>query len=65
MSTRGLYGFIENEKYIAQYSHSDSYPSYLGSSFYIACKKNDFTEYNMTPQILEDSILFIKDSLFC
>lgn len=61
MSTRGLYGYIEEGKYTGQYNHSDSYPSVLGLDFYEACRDNDFTDF----QIEQDDISFIKDSLFC
>ena len=61
MSTRGLYGFIENRDYTANYNHSDSYPSGLGVEFLTACKNGDFSGFD----IVEDSIDFIKDSLFC
>ena len=61
MSTRGLWGFIENGEYSANYKHSDSYPSGLGLDFWTACKEQDFYGYS----IEEESIEFIKDSLFC
>lgn len=61
MGTRGLYGFIEEEKYRGNYNNYDSYPEGLGSGFYLACSKDDFYEYPIT----EDKIEFIKDSLFC
>lgn len=61
MSTRGLWGFIENGEYSANYKHSDSYPSGLGLEFWKACKEEDFYGYS----IEEESIEFIKDSLFC
>lgn len=61
MSTRGLYGYIEGEKYTAQYNNSDSYPSGLGAEFFTACKNGDFSGYGIN----EDSIDFIKESLFC
>jgi len=61
MSTRGLYGFIEDGQYTANYNHSDSYPSGLGAEFLTACKNNDFSGFD----IVEESINFIHDSLFC
>ena len=61
MSTRGLYGFIENDEYKAEYNHSDSYPSGLGEAFLIACKIKDFSGFGIN----KNSISFIKDSLFC
>lgn len=61
MGTRGLYGFIEEEKYTGNYNNYDSYPEGLGSGFYLACNNDDFSQYPMT----EDEIRFIKDSLFC
>lgn len=61
MGTRGLYGFIEEEKYTANYNIYDSYPEGLGSKFYIACNSDNFSQYPM----IEDEIGFIKDSLFC
>ena len=61
MSTRGLYGYIENDEYSANYNHSDSYPSGLGTEFLTACKNKDFSGFG----IEEDDINFIKDSLFC
>jgi len=61
MSTRGLYGFIEDGKYTANYNQSDSYPSGLGLEFWTSCKIGDWSEY----YIEIDSIDFIKDSLFC
>lgn len=62
MSTRGLYGFIENGEYTATYNHSDSYPSGLGIEFFIAAKSKDFSGMEMTEM---DGINFIKDSLSC
>lgn len=61
MSTRGLYGYIENGEYTAEYNHSDSYPSWLGREFLRACKNKDFSGFG----IIENKISFIKDSLFC
>lgn len=61
MSTRGLYGYIENGEYSGNYNHSDSYPSGLGTEFLTACKNKDFSGFG----IEEDAINFIKDSLFC
>ncbi len=62
MSTRGLYGFIENGEYTATYNHSDSYPSGLGLEFFTAAKIKDFSGMEMTQM---DGINFILDSLFC
>ena len=61
MSTRGLYGFIENGEYTATYNHSDSYPSGLGLEFFTAAKIKDFSGMEMTQM---DGINFILDSLF-
>ena len=61
MSTRGLYGFIEDGEYTANYNQSDSYPSGLGAEFLTACKNNDLYGFS----IVEDDINFIHDSLFC
>jgi len=63
MSTRGLYGFIENGEYVATYNHSDSYPSGLGSEFLTACKNGDFSGYAVTEE--DNNINFIHDSLSC
>ena len=61
MGTRGLYGFIEEEKYTGNYNSHDSYPEGLRSDFYKACRNDDFSKYS----IKEDKIEFIKESLFC
>lgn len=61
MSTRGLWGFIHQGEYTANYNHSDSYPDGLGLEFWSACKEEEFDDYS----IEEESIEFIKDSLFC
>jgi len=65
MSTRGLYGFIEDGEYTATYNHSDSYPSGLGLEFWTACKNGDLSGYGMFDDSSRDSIDFIRDSLFC
>lgn len=65
MSTRGLYGFIEDGEYTATYKHSDSYPSGLGLDFWIACRDGHLLGYGMFDNGSENSIDFIKDSLFC
>ena len=61
MSTKGLYGFIENSEYRANMNHSDSYPSGLGLEFFLACKQDDLVGF----PILENKIRFIHNSLFC
>jgi hypothetical protein len=61
MGTRGLYGFIQEEKYTGNYNNYDSYPEGLGVGFYLACQSNDFSKHPM----IEDEIGFIRDSLFC
>ena len=61
MSTRGLWGFIQGENYTANYKHSDAYPSGLGAEFWSACKTGELGGYG----IEEESIDFIRDSLFC
>lgn len=61
MSTRGLYGFIEDGEYTANYNQSDSYPSGLGVEFWTACKNEDWVGFS----VIKDSIDFINDSLFC
>ena len=61
MGTRGLYGFIEEEKYTGNYNTHDSYPEGLGSDFYKACNNDNFSQYPM----IKNEIEFIRDSLFC
>ena len=61
MGTRGLYGFIEEEKYTGNYNNYDSYPEGLGSGFYLACNNDNFSQYPM----IKNEIEFIRDSLFC
>lgn len=61
MSTRGLFGFIEDGNYTANYNHSDSYPGGLGAEFLTACKNGDFSGF----EVVEDRIDFLLDSLFC
>lgn len=41
MGTRGLVGFVLNEKWYATYNHFDSYPSYLGMNVLEFCKSVD------------------------
>ena len=65
MSTRGLYGFIEDGEYYGNYNHSDSYPSGLGLEFWTACKNGDLSGYGLYENTSQDNINFIKDSLFC
>ena len=72
MSTRGLYGYIENGEYSADYNHSDSYPSGLGLEFFISCRDGDFSGYGQDRLLKfeisiddQNDISFIKESLFC
>lgn len=59
MSTRGLFGYIIEGDYTAEYKSHDSYPGGLGEDFLKDC-------LNGTIHVIEhESISFIKDSLFC